>query len=117
MTHAVIDIFENSIRTYCRTKADGVVRVAQTIHNKFHVICHLNDVLNTCARLNPARRWGGSSAPSRARSSCCSSAGLGCEVRPVRRSTRSRPPQSQALKAHLLKESLGYLWDYTKGRA
>jgi len=81
MTHAVIDIFENSIRTYCRTKADGVVRVAQTIHNKFHVICHLNDALNTCARLNPARRWGGSSVPSRARSSCCSSAGLGCEAK------------------------------------
>jgi len=124
ITHAVIDmcrLFENSIRAHCRKtiyqqvggKVVEVVRVAQIIFDKFHVIRHLNEALNTVRKAELGRALG------RFKKTLS-----GKKFVLLKRQARVRGKAREALdailaaspkllKAHLLKESFGRLWDFT----
>ena len=116
ITHAVIDmcrVFENSIRAHCRKKVDDVVIVAEIIYDKFHVMRHLNEALNTVRKAELRGALG------RFKKTLS-----GKKFVLLKRRARVRGKAREALdailaaspkllKAHLLKESFGHLWDYT----
>lgn len=109
ITHAVIDMcraFEKSIRAHCSQEI-------QIIYDKFHVLRHLNEALNT-ARKAELRKGLGHFKKTLS----------GKKFILLARRARVRGHAREALnailaaspklkKAHLLKESLGHLWDYT----
>ena len=109
ITHAVIDMcraFEKSIRTHCS-------RQVQIIYDKFHVLRHLNEALNMVRKAELRKGLG------RFKKSLA-----GKKFILLARRARVRGHAREALddilaaspklkKAHLLKESLGHLWDYT----
>jgi transposase len=109
ITHAVIDMcqaFENSIRAHCN-------REVQIVYDKFHVLLHLNEALNTVRKAELRKSLG------RFKKSLA-----GKKFILLARKSRVRGHAREALedilaasprlkKAHLLKESLGHLWDYT----
>ena len=109
ITHAVIDMcraFEKSIRAHCS-------REVQIIYDKFHVLRHLNEALNT-VRKDELRKSLGRFKKTLS----------GKKFILLARRSRLRRHAREALddilaaspklkKAHLLKESLGHLWDYT----
>jgi transposase len=109
ITHAVIDMcrpFENSIRAHCN-------REVQIIYDKFHVLLHLNEALNTVRKAELRKGLG------RFKKSLA-----GKKFILLARKARVRGHAREALddilaasprlkKAHLLKESLGHLWDYS----
>jgi transposase len=124
ITHAVIDMyrpFANSIRAHCRkeirqpmgdTVAVGV-RVAQIIFDKFHVMRHLNNALNEVRKAELRGALG------RFKKTLS-----GKKFVLLKRQARVRGKAREALdailaaspkllKAHLLKESFGRLWDFT----
>jgi len=123
ITHAVIDMcraFEHSIRAHCRktirqqtgNRSVEVVRVAQIIYDKFHVVRHLNDALNTIRKAELGRALG------RFKQTLS-----GKKFVLLTRRARVRGKAREALdtilaasprllKAHLLKESFGHLWSY-----
>jgi transposase len=116
ITHAVIDMcraFENSLRAHCRRKVGDEVRVAQLIYDKFHVLRHLNEALNTVRKAELRKALG------RFKKTLS-----GKKFVLLARRARVRGHAREALdailaasprlqKAYLLKESLGRLWDYT----
>jgi len=121
ITHAVIDmcrVFENSIRTHCRRKVGKAVIVAKIIYDKFHVVRHLNDALNTVRKAELGRALG------RFKNTL---SGKKFVLLARKASVRGRAREaldiilaasSKLAKAHILKESFGHLWDYTyKGSA
>jgi transposase len=121
ITHAVIDMsraFENSIRTHCRRKVDSAVLVAKIIYDKFHVVRHLNDALNTVRKAELGRALG------RFKKTL---SGKKFVLLARKASVRGRAREALNIilaaspklsKAYLLKESFGHLWDYTyKGSA
>lgn len=107
ITHAVIDMcraFENSFRKHCK----GV----KIIYDKFHVVRHLNEALNTVRKAELRRALG------RFKKTLS-----GKKFVLLKRRARVRGKAREALdailaasprlcKAHLLKESFGHLWDY-----
>jgi transposase len=107
ITHAVIDMcraFENSFRKHCR----GV----KIIYDKFHVVRHLNEALNTVRKAELRRALG------RFKKTLS-----GKKFVLLKRRARVRGKAREALddilaasprlcKAYLLKESFGHLWDY-----
>ena len=113
--------FANSIRAHCRkeirqpmgdTIAVGV-RVAQIIYDKFHVMRQLNEALNTVRKAELGRALG------RFKKTLS-----GKKFVLLKRQARVRGRAREALdailaaspkllKAHLLKESFGRLWDFT----
>lgn len=109
LTHGVIDMcraFENSIRAHCR---QGV----QIIYDKFHVLRHLNEALNTVRKTELRKALG------RFKQTLA-----GKKFVLLARRARVRGHAREALdailgasprlqKAYWLKESLGHLWDYT----
>ncbi len=109
ITHAVIDMcqaFENSIRAHCSRKV-------QIIYDKFHVLMHLNEALNTVRKAELRKGLG------RFKKSLA-----GKKFVLLARRARVRGHAREALddilaasprlkKAYLLKESLGHLWDYS----
>lgn len=109
ITHGVIDMcraFEKSIRAHCSQE----VRI---IYDKFHVLRHLNEALNT-VRKDELRKGLGRFKKTLS----------GKKFILLARRARLRRHAREALddilaaspklkKAHLLKESLGHLWDYT----
>jgi len=116
ITHAVIDMcraFETSLRAHCRRKVGDEVRGAQIIYDKFHVLRHLNDALNTVRKAELRKALG------RFKKTLS-----GKKFVLLARRARVRGHAREALdailaasprlqKAYLLKESLGRLWDYT----
>lgn len=116
ITHAVIDMcraFEKSIRAHCRKKVGEQVCVAQIIYDKFHVIRHLNEALNTIRKAELNKALG------RFKKTLS-----GKKFVLLKRKARVRGKAREALdailaasprllKAHLLKESFGHLWNYT----
>jgi transposase len=121
ITYAVIDMckaFEKSIRANCCRKVDGAVITARIIYDKFHVIRHINDALNTVRKAELGRALG------RFRKTLS-----GKKFVLLARRASVRGGSREALdtilaasprlaKAYYLKESLGHLWDYTyKGAA
>ena len=124
ITHAVIDMcrtFENSIRAHCRKKicqqigdkVIEVVRVAQIIYDKFHVMRQLNDALNTVRKAELGKALGHFKKTL-----------SGKKFVLLKRQARVRGKAREALdailsaspkllKAYLLKESFGRLWDFT----
>lgn len=124
ITHAVIDMcrsFENSIKAHCRKEiwqqvGDTVytgVQVAQIIYDKFHVMRQLNEALNTVRKSTLRGALG------RFKKTLS-----GKKFVLLKRRTRVRGKAREALdailaaspkllKAHLLKESFGRLWDFT----
>lgn len=115
ITHAVIDMcraFENSIRVHCRKKVGHVVTVAQIIYDKFHVVRHLNEALNTVRKAELRHALG------RFRKTLA-----GKKFVLLARHARVRGQAREALdtilaasprlqKAYWLKESFGHLWSY-----
>jgi transposase len=124
ITHAVVDMcraFANSIRAHCRkeirlpmgdTIAVGT-QVAEIIFDKFHVIRHLNEALNTVRKAELGKALG------RFKKTLS-----GKKFVLLKRQARVRGRAREALdailaaspkllKAHLLKESFGRLWDFT----
>lgn len=123
ITHAVIDMcrpFAKSIRTHCRRtiyeEVGGTIvktiRIAQIIYDKFHVMRHLNEALNTVRKAELKRALG------RFRQTLA-----GKKFVLLKRQSRVRGKAREALeailaaspklfKAHLLKESLGRLWNF-----
>jgi len=109
ITHAVIDMcrpFENSIRAHCSQEV-------QIIYDKFHVLLHLNEALNMVRKAELRKGLG------RFKKSLA-----GKKFILLARKARVRGHAREALedilaaspklrKAHLLKESLGHLWDYS----
>ena len=109
ITHAVIDMcqaFEKSIRAHCSQEV-------QIIYDKFHVLLHLNEALNMVRKAELRKGLG------RFKKSLS-----GKKFILLARRARVRGHAREALddilaaspklkKAHLLKESLGHLWDYT----
>lgn len=109
ITHAVIDMcqpFEKSIRAHCSQEV-------QIIYDKFHVLLHLNEALNMVRKAELRKGLG------RFKKSLA-----GKKFILLARRARVRGHAREALddilaaspklkKAHLLKESLGHLWDYT----
>jgi transposase len=109
ITHAVIDMcraFEKSIRAHCRPEV-------QIIYDKFHVLRHMNEALNTVRKAELRTSLG------QFRKTLS-----GKKFILLARKARVRGHARKALndilaaspklkKAHLLKESLGHLWDYT----
>ena len=121
ITHAVIDMcraFQKSILAHCHRKVNGVVIKAKIIYDKFHVIRHLNDALNTVRKAELARALG------RFRKTL---SGKKFVLLARRASVRGNAREAldtilaaspKLAKAYWLKESLGHLWDYTyKGDA
>jgi len=116
ITHVVIDmcrVFEKSIRAHCRKKVDGVWVIAKIIYDKFHVMRHLNEALNT------VRKSALRGALGRFKKTLS-----GKKFVLLKRRARVRGKAREALdailaaspkllKAHLLKESFGRLWDFT----
>ena len=116
ITHAVIDMwraFEKSIRVHCRKKVGDEIRVAKIIYDKFHVIRNLNKALNTVRKAELGKALG------RFKKTLS-----GKKFVLLKRQARVRGKAREALdailaaspkllKAHLLKESFGHLWDYT----
>ena len=116
ITHVVIDmcrVFEKSIRAHCHKKVDGVIIVAKIIYDKFHVIRNLNKALNTVRKAELGKALG------RFKKTLS-----GKKFVLLKRQARVRGKAREALdailaaspkllKAHLLKESFGHLWDYT----
>jgi transposase len=116
ITHAVIDMcraFENSIRAHCRKKVGRVVTVtAQIIYDKFHVVRHLQEALNTVRKAELRRSLG------RFKKTLS-----GKKFVLLARHARVRGHAREALdailaasprlqKAYWLKESFGHLWSY-----
>lgn len=109
ITHAVMDMcraFRNSFRAHCR-------KDLQIIFDKFHVIRHLNDALNTVRKAELGRALG------RFKKTLS-----GKKFVLMARRSRVRGKAREALdaviaasprlaKAYLLKESFVHLWDYT----
>ena len=109
ITHAVIDMcraFEKSIRAHCRPEV-------QIIYDKFHVLRHLNEALNTVRKTELRKSLGHFKKTL-----------SGKKFVLLARRSRVRGHAREALndilaaspklkKAHLLKESLSHLWDYT----
>ncbi|MCQ5374902.1 MAG: ISL3 family transposase, partial [Candidatus Methanomethylicia archaeon] len=109
LTHAVIDMcqaFERSIRAHC---SKGL----RIIYDKFHVVRHLNEALNTVRKAELRKTLG------RFRRTLS-----GKKFLLLKRRARVRGRAREALdtilaasprlqKAYLLKESFGHLWDYT----
>lgn len=116
ITHAVIDMcrtFEKSIRAHCRKKVGDTIQVAQIIYDKFHVVRQLNDALNTIRKAELGKALG------RFKKTLS-----GKKFVLLKRQARVRGEAREALdailaaspkllKAHLLKESFGRLWDFT----
>jgi transposase len=116
ITHAVIDMcraFEKSIRAHCRKKVGQEVRVVQIIYDKFHVLRHLNEALNTVRKAELRKALG------RFKDTLS-----GKKFVLLARRSRVRGHAREALdailaasprlqKAYWLKESLGHLWEYT----
>jgi transposase len=116
ITHAVVDMcraFENSIRAHCRKKVGKTwVVTAQIIYDKFHVVRHLNEALNTVRKAELRRALG------RFRKTLS-----GKKFVLLARHARVRGHAREALdtilaasprlqKAYWLKESFGHLWSY-----
>lgn len=115
ITYAVIDMcrpFENSIRAHCRKKVGDAVRVAQIIYDKFHVMRHLNEALNTVRKAELRKALG-----------CFKKTLSGKKFVLLKRRAQVRGKAREALdailaaspkllRAHLLKESFGRLWSY-----
>jgi len=115
ITHAVIDMcraFEKSIRAHCRRKIGKVVIVARIIYDKFHVVRHLNEALNTVRKAELRRALG------RFKQTLS-----GKKFVLLARHARVRGHAREALdtilaasprlqKAYWLKESFGHLWSY-----
>ena len=109
ITHAVMDMcraFQNSFRAHCR-------KDLKIIFDKFHVVRHLNDALNTVRKAELGRALG------RFKKTLS-----GKKFVLLARRARVRGQAREALdtvlaaspklaKAHLLKESFGQLWNYT----
>ena len=109
VTHAVMDMcraFQNSFRAHCR-------KDLQIIFDKFHVVRHLNDALNTVRKAELGRALG------RFKKTLS-----GKKFVLMARRSRVRGRAREALdaiiaasprlaKAYLLKESFVHLWDYT----
>ena len=109
ITHAVMDMcraFQNSFRAHCR-------KDLQIIFDKFHVVRHLNDALNTVRKAELGRALG------RFKKTLS-----GKKFVLMARRSRVRGRAREALdvilaasprlaKAYLLKESFVHLWDYT----
>jgi len=124
ITHAVIDMcqtFAKSIRAHCRKtireevngKIVETVRIAQIIYDKFHVMRQLNDALNTIRKAELGRALGHFKKTL-----------SGKKFVLLKRHARVRGKAREALdailaaspkllKAYLLKESFGRLWDFT----
>jgi transposase len=124
ITHAVIDmcaLFEKSILAHCRKtiptqvgdKIIEAVRVAQIIYDKFHVMRHLSNALNEVRKAELRRALG------RFKKTLS-----GKKFVLLKRQARVRGKAREALdailaaspkllKAYVLKESFGRLWDFT----
>jgi transposase len=116
ITHVVIDMcraFEKSVRAHCRKKVGDVVIMAKIIYDKFHVVRHLNDALNTVRKDELGKALG------RFKKTLS-----GKKFVLLARRSRVRGHAREALdtilaaspklqKAYLLKESFPHLWDYT----
>jgi len=109
LTHAVIDMCQaadDSIRAHCS-------EALRIIYDKFHVVWHLNEALNTVHKAELRKTLG------RFRRTLS-----GKKFLLLKRRARVRGRAREALntilaasprlqKAYLLKESFGHLWDYT----
>lgn len=108
ITHAVIDMcrpFEKSLRAHC---GEGL----KIIYDKFHVVRHLNNALNSVRKSELSKALGSFKKTL-----------SGKKFVLLARRARVRGKAREALntilaaspklyKAHLLKESFGHLWDY-----
>jgi len=109
VTHAVMDMcraFQNSFRAHCR-------KDIKIIFDKFHVVRHLNDALNTVRKAELGRALGRFKKT-------LSGKKFVLMARRVRVRGRAREALDAVLaasprlaKAHVLKESFVHLWDYT----
>ena len=109
ITHAVMDMcraFQNSFRANCR-------KDLQIIFDKFHVVRHLNDALNTVRKAELGRALGRFKQT-------LSGKKFVLMARRARVRGRAREALDAVLaasprlaKAHVLKESFVHLWDYT----
>src|SRR3970282_909486 len=107
ITHAVIDMwkpFENSFKAHCPD--------VQIIYDKFHVIRHLLEALNTVRKAElrkAAGRFKGLLAGKK-----CILLARGARVRGKAREALNDllAASPRLLKAHLLKESFSHLWSY-----
>ncbi len=116
ITHAVIDMcraFEKSIRAHCRKKVGDTVRVAQIIYDKFHVLRHLNEALNTVRKAELRKALGRfkDTLSGKKFILLARRARVRGHAREALDSILAASPRLQ--KAYWLKESLGHLWDYT----
>ena len=116
ITHAVIDMcraFENSIRAHCRKKVGEEVRVAQIIYDKFHVIRHLNDALNDVRKAELGKALGRFKKTLSGKKFVLLARKAHVRGRAREALDAILAASPRLLKAHLLKESFGHLWDYT----
>ncbi len=115
ITHAVIDMyrgFENSIRAHCRKKVGHVVTVARIIYDKFHVVRHLNESLNTVRKAELRRALGGfrKTLSGKKFVLLARHARVRGQAREALDTILAASPRLQ--KAYWLKESFGHLWSY-----
>lgn len=116
ITHAVIDMcraFENSIRAHCRKKVGEEIRVAQIIYDKFHVIRHLNDALNTVRKAELGKALGRFKKALSGKKFVLFARKAHVRARAREALDAILAASPRLLKAHLLKESFGHFWDYT----
>ena len=109
ITHAVIDMcraFEKSIRIHCRPDV-------QIIYDKFHVLRHLNEALNTVRKAELRKGLGDFKKTLSGKKFILLArrARLRGHAREALNDILAASPKLK--KAHLLKESLSHLWDYT----